>query len=489
MKKIITVLFLILTLTAVLCSCDELGSSCDHELSLVEYKMPTCQEDGNRTHYECEKCGKLFADEDGKKQISSSKVYIEKVDHDNTDNGFACKFCGIPMANAYSDEVAFFNVDKNTPEQITGGMQLLMGKGVKLIHIYGPITPEQVKAVADGLSGDSGDLVINFHNVETIGEEFNGKKVLAGYIILNEKTLAVLNENGLNYWNTVHKKYDLVLTDDITLTAPSDGGSNWKPVHLETHIYGNGHKITGLRVVDPEYDDLGGYSAGFCYGMKQDYSTITDLHFVDAYIRATGEGAFAGIISASTWRGAVISGCSVDGEVIGTYQVGGIVGMGGGDIIGCVNYAKVTAAENTAGGIIGQSSGNVIGCVNYGDVICNNAEYGAAGGVVCSATGGSVIGCVNLGKVTANGANSTSGGVAFMIPSFVEGSTNFWQKNGSAKYGIGESSSNKEATEIKGKTTVETAVDAVNAKLEEKGVVYRLVLTNDSACPVAVKAN
>lgn len=492
MKKIITFLLLALSLTAILCSCGEdgafSGSKCDHKLTVVPYKQPTCQESGNRVHYECEKCGKTFADKEGKKPVSKDKLYTGTVDHSNLDNGFACVYCGIPMANAYSDEIAFFNVNNNTPEQITGGMSMLMGKGVKLIHIYGVLTPEQVQAVADGLSGDSGDLVINFHNVETIGGEFNGKEALAGYIILNEDTIAAFNENGLKYWSTVHKKYDLVLTDDITMTAPTDGGSNWTPIHLETHIYGNGYKITGLRVVNPEYDSNAGYAAGFCYSMKQDYSTITDLHFVDAYVKATVENGSAGIISASTSKGAVISGCSVSGEVIGVYWVGGISGAGGGDIIGCVNYATVTATENAVGGIVGQSWGNVIGCVNYGTVKCTNTEYGGAGGILGGATNGSVVGCLNLGSVFAN--NNGAGGFATMIPDFVEASANYWRKNGGdAVSGISDSLSKQTAIQIKGSVTLDTAVETINLALEGKGVQYRLAMENSSVYPATIKAN
>ncbi len=492
MKKLISVLFLILSLTAILCSCDEDGSifggsSCDHELSLVEYKMPTCQEEGNPTHYKCGKCGKAFADENGKKPLSKEKAVIAKVDHTNENNGFACRFCGIPCAKAYSEEIGFFNVGVNTPEQITGGMAMIMGQGVKKIHIYGALTPEQTKAMADGLSGNGGDLVIILHDVETVGDEFSGKEALPGYVILKDK-IAVFNENGLNYWSTVSKDYSLFLTSDITMTVPEGSGSNWKPVHLETHIYGNGYKITGLRVVNPEYDSNAGYAAGFCYSMKQDYSTITDLHFVDAYIEATVENGFAGIISASTSKGAVISGCSVSGEVIGVYWVGGIAGSGGGDIVGCVNYATVTATENTAGGIVGQSWGKVVGCVNYGTVKCTNTEYGGAGGILCSATNGSVVGCLNLGSVSAN--NNGAGGVGYLLPDFVEVSENYWKKNGgNAQYGNGEGKTNKEASEIKGNTTVETAINAVNTVLEKENMPFRLVLTDDSERPASVKLN
>lgn len=491
MKKLITVLFLILSLTAILCSCDEDGSifggsSCDHELSLVEYKMPTCQEEGNPTLYKCGKCGKAFADENGKKPLSKEKAVIAKVDHTNENNGFACRFCGIPCAKAYSEEIGFFNVGVNTPEQITGGMAMIMGQGVKKIHIYGALTPEQTKAMADGLSGNGGDLVIILHDVETVGDEFSGKEALPGYVILKEK-IAVFNENGLNYWSTVSKDYSLFLTSDITMTVPEGSGSNWKPVHLETHIYGNGYKITGLRVVNPEYDSNAGYAAGFCYSMKQDYSTITDLHFVDAYIKATVENGFAGIISASTSKGAVISGCSVSGEVNGVYWVGGIAGIGGGDIIGCVNYATVTATENAVGGIVGQSSGNVIGCVNNGSVKCT-AEYGGAGGILGSATNGSVVGCLNLGSVFAN--NNGAGGFARMIPDFVEASANYWQKNGGeAVSGISDSLSKQTAIQIKGSVTLDTAIEAINLALEGKGVQYRLSMDKGTVYPAPLMAN
>lgn len=495
MKKLVVLFILALSLTAFLFSCDKEGggifggSSCDHELTTVPYKMPTCSEDGNRAHYKCDKCGKLFSDNEGKKTVSADQVFIEKVDHDNFENGFACKYCGIPCAEAYSSEIAFFGVHKNTPEQITGGMAMIMGKGVKKITIYGALTPEQVKAVADGLSGESGDLVIEFVDVEEIGEDFNNKAVLPGYVILKGK-LAVFNENGLRYWVTVQKNYSLYLTGDITLSIPSDNGSNWTPFELETHIYGNGYKIKNLRIVDPEYVNWIGYSTGFCYSTKANVSTITDLHLTNVYIRSTEEGASVGAICVAVAQGTVIKGCSVDGEIIGASQVGAIAGTNAGDIIGCVNYATVTASENAAGGIVGQSWGKVIGCVNYGTVKCTNTEYGGAGGVLCSVTNGKLVGCINFGSVSVTGANAAAGGVAYMIPEFVNASTNYWKKNGgSAVYGNAETSSNTNAAEIKGSVTVEGAVNAINTKLEEIEQFFRLVLTNDSARPVSVKLN
>lgn len=497
MKRLVVLFILALSLTALLCSCDEgdgfFGgdSSCDHTPVGVPYKEPTCQEAGNRAHYKCEKCGKSFSDQEGKKSLSSDKIVIEKVDHDSFENGFACKYCGIPYANAnaYSSEIAFFGVNKNTPEQITGGMAMIMGKGVKKITIYGALTPEQTKALAAGLSGESGDLVIELVDVEEIGGEFNDKAVLPGYVVLKGK-LAVFNENGLKYWVTAQKKYSLYLTGDITLTVPSDGGSNWTPIELETHIYGNGYKIKNLRIVDPEYVDWVGCSAGFCYSTKANVSTITDLHLTDVYIRSTEESASVGAICVSVAQGTVIKGCSVDGEIVGVNQVGAIAGTNAGDIIGCVNYAKVTATENAVGGIVGQTWGNVIGCVNYGSVSCTPSEYGGAGGVIGSATNGKLIGCINFGPVSVTGANAVAGGVSYMIPSFVDASANYWQKNGgSAVYGDVENPSNPNAVQIKGSVTLESVVNAINAKLEEMEQSFCLALANDPSSPVSVNFN
>ncbi len=141
-----------------------------------------------------------------------------------------------------------------------------------------------------------------------------------------------------------------------------------------------------------------------------------------------------------------------------------------------------------AGGIAGQSWGNIIGCVNYGEVKCTNTEYGGAGGILCSATNGSLIGCLNFGSVSA--PMDGAGGVACLLPNFVEASANYWQKiGGDAVSGVADSTSGQQVIQIKGNTTVDTAVEAINAALEAKGVQYRLAMDNGTVYPALVKAN
>ena len=56
------------------------NSTHTHEIKFVSGMDATCTADGFEDYYECEGCGKLFADENGETEIASPEV-IEKVDH------------------------------------------------------------------------------------------------------------------------------------------------------------------------------------------------------------------------------------------------------------------------------------------------------------------------------------------------------------------------------------------------------------------------
>lgn len=85
MKRTVTLIlgiFLILSFTA--CSNEDASSSepaCEHVLSRVERCQPTCTREGNRAHYECEICHRLFFDEKGKTELSVETVTIGKLPH------------------------------------------------------------------------------------------------------------------------------------------------------------------------------------------------------------------------------------------------------------------------------------------------------------------------------------------------------------------------------------------------------------------------
>ena len=53
-----------------------------HKLEHKEAKEATCREEGNREHYQCEICGKLYEDERGERETSAEEVRIAKKAHE-----------------------------------------------------------------------------------------------------------------------------------------------------------------------------------------------------------------------------------------------------------------------------------------------------------------------------------------------------------------------------------------------------------------------
>ena len=55
--------------------------TCVHTLQATEEKEPTCTEEGNIAYWQCTKCKKYFADENGASQISAEDIVVAKKDH------------------------------------------------------------------------------------------------------------------------------------------------------------------------------------------------------------------------------------------------------------------------------------------------------------------------------------------------------------------------------------------------------------------------
>ncbi len=53
-----------------------------HVMEKVDYKSPTCEEDGNRIYYKCKNCEYLTNDANGKYEVSYNDVKINKLGHD-----------------------------------------------------------------------------------------------------------------------------------------------------------------------------------------------------------------------------------------------------------------------------------------------------------------------------------------------------------------------------------------------------------------------
>ena len=261
-----------------------------------------------------------------------------------------------------------------------------------------------------------------------------------GYTVSEDgKTYTVYNANGLLAWNEAVQKdmtLNCTLTTDITLPAVADGESNWTPMGTDYDPYnpytgtfdGDGHTITGLTINLPNQ---------WCVGLI---------------------GCLGGKVQNLTLAGAKING---------SHYVGGVVGVNFGSMIGCTVSGTVKGNSFNVGGVVGFNSGTVTGCYATGDV----SGYSDVGGVAGRNYNGTVTGCYHAaGEVS---GNMNVGGVTGYSSVSMTGC--YWSNN--LERGIGNGST-EGATKVDGQSvTWQTAVDAMNAALQNAGSEWRYELT------------
>ena len=107
------------------------------------------------------------------------------------------------------------------------------------------------------------------------------------------------------------------------------------------------------------------------YVKQEDNASISDcVNFGNITATSTGIGGIFGILeggAASAGR-VTVTGCVNNGNVSGTWGIGGIVGDAPGSIIDCINNGTISA-KGDLGGIIGKAYGEITGCVNNGEII------------------------------------------------------------------------------------------------------------------------
>lgn len=167
---------------------------------------------------------------------------------------------------------------------------------------------------------------------------------------------------------TTYLKTNLVLTDNITL----DGESNWTAFGNDYTPYtgtidGGGHTLKGLTIWSyADYQGLVG-----CLG---EGGAVKNLTLADA--KVSGAVSVGGIVGYNYFGS--VTDCSNSGEVFGSDNVGGIVGINEGTVKGCSTSASVSGNLNV-GGIVGFNYGTVMGCSNTGDVSGNSYVGGITG--------------------------------------------------------------------------------------------------------------
>ena len=358
-----------------------------------------------------------------------------------------------------------------------------------------------------------------------------------GYTIDENGTYIVYSEEGLRAWAGSlwsNPSLSIILTADITLTPPADGGSNWNPINTYQGTFdGGGHTISGL-VIKGNSTRL-----GFFQFLKS--ATVKNLTLENVQI--TNDFSWDGMSYvggvAGENEGSVIENCFVSGSVIGNAIgkwskscVGGVAGRISNagtvyfDAIGCGTSATVKG-HNRVGGVAGEVIlDNVASCYATGSVTLESkvTDDTYIGGVVgycydsfisgCYATGsvtGSGSGTIHVGGVLGtslcatlnacyhaqgkvSGPNGTTGGVLGqnILDSYFGGgvlNVCYWENNGQEKgIGTNEGGTVLEATKVDGTTvTWQTAIEAMNAKLDWLRTGWHYELKDGNSLPTLKK--
>ena len=210
------------------------------------------------------------------------------------------------------------------------------------------------------------------------------------------------------------------LSGDIDLSAfgkgsAFNGGKGWAPIGVgcsnsfEGVFNGNGHKIRGLYINDPELECAG------LFGMisRGDNSNghVNNLGVVDVDITGKNQvGGIAGRIYGNDWVG--LSESYTTGTVKGVDNVGGLAGGSHGSrIAGCYSTARVSG-DRYVGGLVGYNNGMVIDSYSAG-AVRGVTDVGGVAGIVDGNDGdggGRVVNCYSSGAVSGSGGRV--GGVA-----------------------------------------------------------------------------
>lgn len=258
-----------------------------------------------------------------------------------------------------------------------------------------------------------------------------------GYTEVSEGNYTVNNEKGLKNLaelvNNGATDINITLTGDINLTGEWTPIGNYEQKYTGT-FDGNGKTITGLTFNQKETGNVGliGYlgSGGKVQNLTLENVNLNGYWYVGGVVGYNNNGT--------------VTACTASGSINGKECVGGIVGCNYlGTVTACYNTSSTVNGSYLVGGVVGQNNKGIV-----------TACYNASGSIYGEGTVGGVVGDNHTGTVTAC----------------------YWSNY--AGYGIGNGTG--DATKVDGTTvTWQTAVDAMNAALQNAGSEWRYELTGE----------
>ena len=202
-----------------------------------------------------------------------------------------------------------------------------------------------------------------------------------------------------------------MLSADIDLS-----GVSLKPAGRFTGVFdGKGYALSNLRIDTPNSDEVG------MFGTLASGAQVKDLRLKDVYVRGRNRvGALVGYGRCINEISSTITGCSIEGVVLGTGDsVGGIVGYNEGTVNDC-NSAGEISGGRSVGGLVGSNGGTVNRSKSAGKVNGNDSVGGLVGrnikDVYNCYSHGPVQGSSNVGGlVGANDANDARMAYSYSI--------------------------------------------------------------------------
>ena len=202
-----------------------------------------------------------------------------------------------------------------------------------------------------------------------------------------------------------------VLMTDLDSTSPgygqlggpaANGGKGWQPIGIAYDGFsgtfnGQGHEIRNLWVNRPDESSVGLFGT-FHNGGRIENTGVVDVAVVGSLFVGGLVGGAGTVYATGT-----IDNCYSTGSVNGAKWVGGLVGIGIGDVSNSHSTASVAGEMYYAGGLVGlQHEGTISKSYASGDV------------VGCYSCSGGLVGYISYGTIRESYATGTVSGQAFV---------------------------------------------------------------------------
>ncbi len=175
---------------------------------------------------------------------------------------------------------------------------------------------------------------------------------------------------------------------------PAEDGDYYEP--FRGYFAGRGHTISGLSLISNAGQATNGL-INTAENATITGVTIKNSNLANEYLLSSG--MICGFAKNTTILDCK-SYCNLEGDNYD--RVGGICGiLENGIVKDCYNYGSISSSGYYIGGIVGSSSGTIMHCGNYGDI---SSSYNV-GGIV--GVGGSINYCYNKGTITAHHVATT----------------------------------------------------------------------------------